>query len=118
MKLINLPLLAIFTSTLATPTLDRRNDGVVCKGTAEQGQSAWHVVVNHDSVYDKGPCGQGFLDNFRGWCGDITDWGCDIGPNDSANMNFVTSIFCTASNIAQAISAATSNKVHLDCSLT
>ena len=118
MKLINLPLLAMFASTLATPTLNRRDDGVSCKGTAYTTENAWTVVVNKDREYDPNNRGGGFLDNLRGRCGVITGWGCDTGANDSANMHFNTTIFCTAYDVTQAINAATSKKVNLGCSLT
>ena len=73
----------------------------------------------NDSKYDTEGCGAGFLDNFRGRCGVITDWTCNIGDDDSANMVFFTSDFCSANDITQAVSAATYDAVPaLQCYLT
>lgn len=118
MKPATLAFLVIFTTlTLATPTLFRRDDGVSCVGNLQDDNTDinWNVVVNNDSRYDTGGCGAGFLDNFRGRCGVITSWGCNIGDNDSANMNFDTTIGCTAYDITQAINAATGGAVNLNC---
>ncbi|OQE19221.1 hypothetical protein PENFLA_c019G03579 [Penicillium flavigenum] len=66
-------------------------------------------------------CGQGYLDNLRGRCGTITDWGCmfvDENVNKveekeknedqitGAKMTFLTQAFCSASDIIEAIGAA------------
>jgi hypothetical protein len=77
------------TTTLGTP-LVRRDDGVSCVGVDKNALFQWAVVVNNDSKYDPTTCGAGFLDNLRGRCSVITDWACDIGDNDSANMAFDT----------------------------
>lgn len=104
-------------SCVSLSGLAKRDDGVSCVGQDTDGDLAinWNVVVNHDSKYDTGGCGAGFLDNFRGRCGTISNWGCNIGDNDSANMNFDTSLFCTAYDITQAILAATGGAVNLAC---
>lgn len=118
MKTITLTTLAFLIPLgLASPSrLVTRDDGVSCAGTLQGPDINWNVVVNHDSKYDSGGCGAGFLDNFRGRCGVITSWGCNIGDNDSANMNFDTTDGCTAFDITQAINAATGGAVNLGCS--
>ncbi|KAB8338801.1 hypothetical protein FH972_021746 [Carpinus fangiana] len=75
-------------------------------------ERAWTVQILDDDAYDNGGCGAGFLDNFRGRCGDVTSWGCNYEPNtDNAVMNFITSTFCSPTDISAAISASSYGEI-------
>lgn len=113
-----LGLSALASISKASPTgLPNQNNDLFCLGeyTALGAQIAWNVVVNHDSKYDARGCGAKFLDSFRGHCGYIMDWDCDIGLHDSANMYFHTANTCTSAEITQAVLAATNGSVDLVC---
>lgn len=76
----------------------------------------WTVNVAGAKYYTKDECGSGFLDNFRGRCGAITNWGCDYVPDTAdAKMSFWTSIACTNYDITQAIKASTNGERTVDC---
>ena len=65
-----------------------------------------------------GGCGGGFLDNFRGRCGVISNWGCTfVGAEETtAMLYFATSVFCTAYDITAAIGAASYGGIpNMDC---
>jgi hypothetical protein len=77
----------------------------------------WTVNIANDDKYDTGGCGAGFLDNFRGRCGAITNWGCNyVDGTTNIVMTFATSDFCTGDDITAAIRAASYGNVDLFCS--
>jgi hypothetical protein len=85
------------------------------------GFNSVEVYATKDSMPIDQVCGQGYLDNFRGRCGTITDWGCmfvDENVNKveekeknedqvtGAKMTFKTQAFCSSSDIIEAMGAA------------
>lgn len=76
----------------------------------------WKLEIAGAKYYTKDECGSGFLDNFRGRCGAITDWGCEYVPDTAdAKMSFKTSLFCSDYDISQAIKAATNGERDVPC---
>lgn len=75
----------------------------------------WSIHLNNDDQYDNGGCGRGFLDNFRGRCGDITDWSCVYDEGSDIFMDFKTSDFCTEQDITDAINAASYGNLNIPC---
>ena len=71
------------------------------------------VTIPDDSKYDSGGCGAGFLDNFRGRCGAVTEWGCNMvgATGGTAAMSFTVINSCTSGAIQDAIIAASGNGV-------
>lgn len=53
---------------------------------ADQGTYKYEVVLDSTGTEDPGTCQGGFLDNLRGQCGDVEEWGCT-----STSGNAVTS---------------------------
>lgn len=74
----------------------------------------WTVYIDDDAKYDKGGCGAGFLDNFRGRCGEIDGWSCTLF-GDQAQISFVTGVGCTDYDISQAILAASYGDLNVAC---
>lgn len=88
------------------------------------GFNSVEVYATKDSMPIDQVCGQGYLDNFRGRCGTITDWGCmfvnenvekveDKEDNEDqitgAKMTFKTQVFCDADDIIEAMGAASAD---------
>jgi hypothetical protein len=111
-------------------------DANVCKYSRNMPAYQWAVTVENDSKYDKTCGGEplrntsqeeinanshtgGMLDNFRGRCGVITSWGCTwVGAaGTTALMQFWTSAFCQADDIAAAIKAASKKEVMISCDI-
>lgn len=65
----------------------------------------WLVIIPGDDRFDGTNCGSGFLDNLRGHCGVITDWGCKRSGVD-ATITFLASDLCLSPDINAAIDAA------------
>ncbi|KAJ5185492.1 hypothetical protein N7472_010332 [Penicillium cf. griseofulvum] len=85
------------------------------------GYNKVEVYATKESMPIDQVCGQGYLDNFRGRCGVITDWGCKFVDENvdrveekeknedritGAKMTFSTDVFCSASDIIAAMGAA------------
>ncbi|EKG12648.1 hypothetical protein MPH_10237 [Macrophomina phaseolina MS6] len=66
----------------------------------------WAVNIDNDSAYNK-QCGGGCLDNIRGRCGVVTDWGCERNGLDTGLYRFKTSAFCSLNDMTQALHACT-----------
>ncbi len=96
----------------ATNTLERQS----CRYDNDVFYRDWIIHIDNDDKYDKGGCGAGFLDNFRGRCGAITDWTCSYEGGTNIYMNFKTSVFCSNEDISSAIAAASyGNVANLPC---
>ena len=79
-----------------------------------------HYRITINTPYDNqvDGCGRGFLDNFRGRCGVITNWGCTaVEPGRAIYMDFWANAFCEANDISEAIGAANGGR-KIDCRLT
>lgn len=76
----------------------------------------WKIDVAKDSTYN-GNCGAGCLDNLRGRCGAISDWGCNRNPDGGAHYEFLTTAGCTAYGVTQAMLACTRQEQNIPCSI-
>ncbi|KXG46783.1 uncharacterized protein PGRI_035290 [Penicillium griseofulvum] len=89
-----------------------------------EGNFGYHsveVYATKESMPIDQVCGQGYFDNFRGRCGVISNWGCKFVDENvdrveekeknedritGAKMTFSTDVFCSASDIIEAMGAA------------
>jgi hypothetical protein len=75
----------------------------------------WRITINTPYDNQADGCGRGFLDNFRGRCGVITNWGCNaVEPGRAIFMDFLTHAFCTSFDITEAMRAASGGRT-VDC---
>lgn len=117
---------ALIGSTLANP-LPSDDNGVpitpadACTVTDELVFHSVEAFATKESMPIDQVCGQGYLDNFRGRCGSITDWGCKFVDQNAdkveekeknedqiagAIMTFKTSLACSATDIREAMGSA------------
>ncbi|GME65739.1 hypothetical protein GTA08_BOTSDO09653 [Neofusicoccum parvum] len=75
--------------------------------------ATWSIYLDNDATYNK-QCGGGCLDNIRGRCGDVTDWGCTRDSAGTAHYTFNTVSGCTNYDMTQALHAC--SKQTIDCS--
>jgi hypothetical protein len=122
---------ALIGSTLANPVPSDGNTtltprGIVpsddaCRWKADFGFNRVEIYATKESMPIDQVCGQGYLDNFRGRCGIISNWGCKFVDENmkkveekeknedritGAKMSFKTDSFCSASDIIAAMGAA------------
>ncbi|KAK7718897.1 hypothetical protein SLS57_006007 [Botryosphaeria dothidea] len=100
-------LLAITTATASPITAnDNSSNDLVrrsnsCTNTFYVLAAKWDVYLDNDASYNK-QCGGGCLDNIRGRCGVVTDWGTGSG--------------CTNYDMTQALKACTKGQQTINCS--
>ncbi|KAJ5922315.1 hypothetical protein N7516_010018 [Penicillium verrucosum] len=135
---------ALMGSTLANPLSDYktplapREDGETvpdddaCSVFEAAGNNNVEVYATKESMPIDQVCGQGYLDNFRGRCGIISNWGCMFVDENvkkveekeknedqitGAKMTFHTNSFCSSYDIiaAMAVSSAADGKKPEKC---
>ncbi|KAL0259196.1 hypothetical protein SLS55_006701 [Diplodia seriata] len=74
----------------------------------------WSVYLDNDTYYNK-KCGNGCLDNIRGRCNNVSDWGCSRDANGQAHMTFLTPAGCSNWAMTQALKACTKGEQTIDC---
>lgn len=124
-------------STLANPLALHQKRATVpeddaCSMVEGFGYNNWQVYATKDSMPIDQVCGQGYLDNFRGRCGVISDWGCEFVDREvnrvedkednedqimGAKMTFTTQTFCMPGDIiaAMAVASAADGKKPDEC---
>ncbi|KAF4302221.1 hypothetical protein GTA08_BOTSDO09653 [Botryosphaeria dothidea] len=113
-------LLAITTATASPITAnDNSSNDLVrrsnsCTNTFYVLAAKWDVYLDNDASYNK-QCGGGCLDNIRGRCGVVTDWGCERNGG-TAHMHFSTGSGCTNYDMTQALKACTKGQQTINCS--
>lgn len=82
----------------------------------------WRIVSFDADIYNDPTkyCGSGYLANFRGECGIITNWGCGCTdgrpwPCSDIWMAFQTNMLCKRDQIRQAFHKASSGNIQMDC---
>lgn len=75
----------------------------------------WEIYLDNDANYNK-QCGGGCLDNIRGRCTTVTDWGCSRDDAGQAYMHFLTPAGCSDYDMTQALKACTKGEQTIDCS--
>ena len=63
-------------------------------------------IYTNNFGQDVDGCGKGLLDNLRGYCGVINNWGCDLMPDNCAYSTFITANSILAGCVERAIYAA------------
>jgi hypothetical protein len=79
----------LLNPTLAAPTVS--DSSLKPRAAASSGTCDYfvnfnpnfHVVLHGTGAEDAGTCQGGFLDNLRGQCGYVADWGCDSNGQDA-----------------------------------
>lgn len=106
-------------------SIARRDDKVgtedFCSHEPATWRSMWYVYATKESMPISEECGAGYLDNLRGECGVITNWGCMFHDEDGvkveekeknedrikgARMTFETAGTCSGNNIMEAMKVA------------
>ncbi|PGH16529.1 hypothetical protein AJ79_01634 [Helicocarpus griseus UAMH5409] len=105
--------------------ITRRDDKVgsedLCAHKPDSMRSQWYVFATKESMPINQRCGAGYLDNLRGECGWVIDWGCKFVDENAkkveekeknedqikgAIMTFVTAGTCSGSHIKRAMKVA------------
>ncbi|OJD30284.1 uncharacterized protein BKCO1_6300011 [Diplodia corticola] len=92
----------------------RSNSCLGMTAPADDYQFVWSVYLDNDDKYNK-QCGGGCLDNLRGQCGLIVDWGCTRGSDNVAHMTFYTDDFCTPYKVSKALKKCTQGTQVINC---
>ncbi|KAL0254262.1 hypothetical protein SLS55_009736 [Diplodia seriata] len=78
-------------------------------------ESNWDIYLDNDVYYNK-HCGNGCLDNIRGKCGDVLNWGCARNDAGQAHMTFSIANGCTSDHMTQALKKCTKGEQTIECS--
>jgi hypothetical protein len=99
------------------PVVRRAKDPNVCIGTNHALAIRWDIWVQNEKKYNT-QCGNGCLDNFRGRCGAVTDWGCDLGKDGHGYYHFTTQALCQDVDMQAAVKACTKGEINIHCTTT